>query len=76
MPTTQSAETRKDAAATLGAVSSAVHPAKMGVAQKVTVVSTVLRLAKRYPVAALVVGGLGLAVYMGRRRATQPVLRH
>jgi hypothetical protein len=61
-------ETRQDAAATLGAVSAAVKPGKTGMGQKVAIAGTIFRLARRYPVAALAVGGVALAFYLGRRR--------
>jgi len=76
MPTTQTAETRKDAASALGAASSAVHPGKTGVGGKIAIAGTVLRLARRYPVAALIAGGVALAIYMGRRRAYGAVDRY
>jgi hypothetical protein len=69
-------ETRKDAASALGAASAAVQPAKTGIGGKVAIAGAVLRLARRYPVAALVLGGVALAVYVGRRRAYSPVTRH
>ena len=72
MSTAQTAEKREDAAAALGAVSSAVRPAKTGVGQKVAIAGTILRLAKRYPVATIVIAGAALAFYASRRyrRAT------
>lgn len=70
-------ETREDAARALGAVTAAVKPRKVGVGQKVAIAGTVLRLAKRYPMATLVIGGVALALYAGRRRqAHGPVTRH
>jgi hypothetical protein len=74
--TTGSSEARKDAASVLGAASSAVHPTKIGIGQKVAIAGTLLRLARRYPVAALVIGGVVIALYVGRRRAYGPVTRH
>ena len=76
MSISETRETRKDAAGALGAASAAVHPTKTGMGQKIAIASTLLRLAKRYPVAALVVGGIALAFYVGRRRADGPVVRH
>lgn len=65
---TSATETRKDAASALGAASAAAHPSKTGMGQKVAIATTLYRLARRYPMAALVVGGIGLAYYMSRRR--------
>jgi hypothetical protein len=76
MATTQTAETRKDAARALGAMSSAVHPKKTGLGGKIAIAGTVLRLVRRYPTAALVVGGVALAVYLGRRRAYDAAARY
>jgi hypothetical protein len=77
MPTSQTtADARKDAAGVLGAASAAMHPKKIGVGQKVAIAGTLFRLAKRYPVATLVVGGVALALYVSRRRAYAPVMRH
>jgi len=61
-------ETRKDAASALGAVSSAVNP-RSGVGQKLAIAGAVYRLARRYPVPTLVVGGIALAIYMSRRHS-------
>jgi hypothetical protein len=69
-------EKRKDAAGALGAASAAMHPKKVGMGGKVAIAGTLLRLARRYPVAALVVGGVALAFYVSRRRAYAPVTRH
>ena len=66
---TESAEIRQDAAATLGAVSSTVRPSKTGIGEKVAIAGTIYRLARRYPVAALIVGGVALVVYLTRSRA-------
>jgi len=71
-----STEARKDAAGALGAASAAVRPKKVGMGQKVAIAGTLLRLAKRYPIVALVVGGVALALYVSRRRAYEPVTRH
>lgn len=65
---TSAAETRKDAASALGAASAAASPSRTGVGQKVAIAGAVYRLARRYPVAALIVGGIGIAMYMSRRR--------
>jgi hypothetical protein len=56
---------RDDAADTLSVASSAVKP---GIGSKVAIAGTVFRLVKRYPVAALLIGGIALAVYINRRR--------
>jgi len=70
-------ETRKDAASALGAASAAVHPARTGVGGKIAIAGAVLRLARRYPLATLVLGGVALAVYVGRHRVySPPVTRH
>ena len=66
---TPETETRKDAAGALGAVGAAVRPSKTGLGEKVAIAGTIYRLARRYPVATLVVGGVALAWYVGRRRA-------
>jgi len=76
MSTTSTAETRKDAAGILGAASSAVHPKKTGMGGKIAIAGTALRLARRYPVAALVVGAIALAMYVGRRRAYSAANRY
>jgi hypothetical protein len=76
METAHTAESRKDAAGALGAASAAVHPEKVGLGQKVAIAGTLFRLAKRYPVAALVIGGVALAIYLGRRRAYGARVRH
>jgi hypothetical protein len=76
MSTTDTAETRRDAAGALGAMSSAAHPEKTGLMQKVAIAGTIYRLARRYPVAALVVGSIALAVYMARRKAHGGYVRH
>lgn len=68
---TETVETRKDAAKALGAASAAVGPASTGIGQKIAIAGTVIRLARRYPVAALVVGGVALALYVRRRRMSQ-----
>ena len=76
-PTSEAAETRKDASATLDAASSFVDPGKTGIGQKVAIATAVYRLARRYPVPALIVGGIALAFYMGRHRAHEPPMtRH
>ena len=69
MSTTEAAETRQDAAKALGAASAALRPSVTGVVEKVAIAGTIVRLARRYPVAALVIGGAVLALYIGRRRA-------
>jgi hypothetical protein len=76
MSTTRTDEVRKDAAGVLGAVSSAVHPAKAGVGGKIAIAGTLLRLARRYPVVAIIAGGVALAVFIGRRRAYRTVDRY
>jgi hypothetical protein len=58
---------RQDAAETLSAASSAVEPRKTGIGQKIAIASTVYRLARRYPVPALIVGGLALVYYLSHR---------
>ena len=60
------AETRKDAADTLSVASNAVKPNKAGIGQKIALAGTVLRLARRYPVPAVIVGGIALAYYLSR----------
>jgi hypothetical protein len=61
-------EVRKDASAVLGAVSSAVNPSKVGMGQKIAIAATLYRLARRYPVPALIIGGIAVALYMARGR--------
>ena len=80
MPTLQSNESsstspqaRKDAADTLALAGSAVKPSKTGIGQKVALASMALRLARRYPVPALVLGGIAVAYYMSRRRGRSTV---
>jgi hypothetical protein len=69
-------ETRETAADTLKAASSALSPHKVGLGQKLALAGTIYRLARRYPVPALVVGGLALAFYLGRRNAQARVSRY
>jgi hypothetical protein len=76
MNTSQTAEARQDAAGVLGTASAAVHPNKTGMGQKIAIAGTLLRLVRRYPVAALVVGVVALAFYVGRRSAHGPITRH
>ena len=71
MSTTRTDESRKDAASVLGAVSSAVHPAKTGVGGKIAIAGTMLRLVRRYPVVALIAGGVALAIFMSRRHIAE-----
>jgi hypothetical protein len=69
-------EARQDAADTLALAGSAVKPSKIGVGQKVALATTAFRLAKRYPVPAIVIGGIALAYYMTRRRGRSTVRTH
>jgi hypothetical protein len=69
-------EARKDAADTLALAGSAVKPSKTGLGQKVALASMAYRLAKRYPVPAILVGGIALAYYMSRRRTKSTVRMH
>jgi hypothetical protein len=64
---------RQDAADTLALAGSAVKPSKTGIGQKVALASMALRLARRYPVPAVVLGGIALAYYMTRRRGRSTV---
>jgi hypothetical protein len=68
MTTSPAAETRQDAAATLRAASSAVKPDKSGIGGKMAIAGTLFRLSRRYPVAALIVAGAALALYVARHR--------
>jgi len=63
---TPSHDTRQDASSTLKAASAAVQPGKTSIGQKFAIAGTALRLARRYPVAAVIIGGIALAVYMSR----------
>ncbi|HEU4625293.1 MAG TPA: hypothetical protein VFS52_11050 [Steroidobacteraceae bacterium] len=76
MTTLRSPATRKDAADTLSVASSAIKPSRTGIGQKLALVPVVYRLAKRYPMPALVIGGLALVYYMSQRHAGTPVVRH
>jgi hypothetical protein len=58
---------RQDAADTLSAASSFVEPAKTGMGQKIAIATTLYRLARRYPLPALLVGGVVLAYYLSHR---------
>ena len=49
---------------------------KVRIGQKLAIAGTVYRLAKRYPMPTLIVGGIALAIYMGRRRAYPRVQRY
>jgi hypothetical protein len=69
-------EARKDAAATLSAASSAIKPTKTGIGQKIALAGMAVRLARRYPIPALIIGGIALAYYMSHRHADTPVTRH
>jgi hypothetical protein len=66
-------EARQDAADTLALAGSAVKPSKTGLGQKVALATTAFRLAKRYPVPAILVGGIALAYFMSRRRRQSTV---
>ena len=66
-------EARQDAADTLALAGSAVKPSKIGIGQKVALISTAFRLAKRYPVPAIIVGGIALAYFVSRRRGRSTV---
>jgi hypothetical protein len=66
-------EARQDAADTLALAGSAVKPSKTGVGQKLALIGTAYRLAKRYPVPAILVGAIALAYYMSRRRGRSTV---
>jgi hypothetical protein len=61
--TPQSGRTRPEFLET----SSAAKPGKVGLGEKVAFAGTVLRLVKRYPVAALAAAAIGVAIYLGRR---------
>jgi hypothetical protein len=61
-------EGRTDAADTLSVASSAVSPTKIGLGRKIALVPTLYRLVRRYPVPALIVGGIALVYYFSRRR--------
>jgi hypothetical protein len=76
MSTSEAAEMRKDAAGALGAASAAVHPTHTGIGQKMAIAGTIYRLARRYPVAAVMVAAVALALYVTRRRAYSVVTRH
>lgn len=68
---------RQATADTLALAQSAVKPAKTGIGQKVALATTAFRLARRYPVPAVVIGGIALAYYMmSRRRARSTVRTH
>lgn len=69
-------EARQDAADTLALAGSAVKPSKVGLGQKIALAGTLYRLARRYPVPAIVIGGIALAYYVSRRRGHTPVTRH
>jgi hypothetical protein len=64
---------RQDAADTLALAGSAVKPSKTGLGQKFALASIAFRLARRYPVPAVVLGGIALAYYMSRRRGKSTV---
>ena len=63
-----SPKVRQDAAKTLSAASAAVDPGKGGLGKKLALASTALRLARRYPVAALVIGGIAVVYYLSLRQ--------
>ena len=62
-------KTRATAADTLSAASSALSPYKTGLGQKLAIAGTIYKLARRYPMPALLIGGVALAFYLGRRHA-------
>lgn len=76
MTTLRSPETRKDAAYPLSIASSAMKPSKTGIGQKLALIPVVYRLTKRYPLPALVIGGIAIAYYLSQRHAGTPVTRH
>lgn len=69
----ETSEARQDAADTLSLAGSAVKPSKTGIGQKVALATTAYRLARRYPVPAILFGGIALAYYMTRRRGKSTV---
>jgi hypothetical protein len=71
--TSSAPEARQDAADTLALAGSAVKPSKTGIGQKVALATTAYRLARRYPVPAILIGGIALAYYMSRRRGKSTV---
>lgn len=73
---TATAQVRKDAAATLGAASSTVDPAKTSTSKKIAIAGALIKLARRYPIPALIVGGVALAFFMSRRNGHTPATRH
>jgi hypothetical protein len=66
-------EARQTTADTLSLAQSAVKPSKAGIGQKIALATTAFRLARRYPVPAVVIGGIALAYYLSRRRARSAV---
>jgi hypothetical protein len=57
-------------------VSSALQSGNVGLGEKIAIAGTIFKLVRRYPVPALIVGGLVLALYLGRGHAHRRVTRH
>jgi hypothetical protein len=68
-------ESRHDVADTLSMASEAVKPAKTGLGRKIAMAATAYRLARRFPVAALIVGGIAVVYFLSRRRDGAPLAR-
>ncbi len=64
-------EARHHAASALGALSVMMKPGTMGLGQKVVIAGALLRLARRFPIVAVVSSAVALTFYLYRSRDPQ-----